>query len=63
MNILKEFAKKYQKVNIHNFFRSEYEDTHLHNTQIELEDECWEGLRNHWTNIVDEFVITHPKKK
>jgi hypothetical protein len=63
MDILKEFAKKHEKVNIHDFFRREYEDIHLHNTQINLQDESWEGLRNYWTMIVDEFVITYPIKK
>ncbi|CAO3674226.1 unnamed protein product [Rhizopus stolonifer] len=63
MDILKEFAEKYEKINIHDFFQSEYAYICLHNSQIALEDECWEGLRNYWTKIIDKFVITHPKKK
>lgn len=63
MDILKEFAKKHEKLNIHDFFQHEYKDVCLHNTQVELEDECWEGLRNYWTMIVDEFVVTHPMNK
>lgn len=63
MDLLKEYAKEHEKVNIRNFFRLEYESVHLYNTQIEFEDKCWEGLRNHWMMIVDEFAINYPNKK
>ncbi|KAI9265779.1 hypothetical protein EDC94DRAFT_647142 [Helicostylum pulchrum] len=57
MDLLKEFAKEHEKVNIRDFFRREYEDVHLYNTQIDS------GLRNHWSMIVDEFVINYANKK
>ena len=63
MDILKEFAEKHDKVNICDFFHDEYDDIHLHNTQIEPQDERWEGLRSYWTTIVDEFAEVHSKKK
>lgn len=63
MDLLKEFTNKHENLNIHHFFRREYEAILLYNTQMKLEDECWEGLRVHRTKIVDELAINHTKKK
>ncbi|KAL9555585.1 hypothetical protein MBANPS3_002306 [Mucor bainieri] len=63
MELLADFSHKEGRLNIREFFLRCSSDIDLHHTQITLDSDSWQSLKDYWIKTIDRFKATNPSIK